>query len=170
MTKLFRLTAAAVALVAGASPALAVNPDKNATGTVRIVKPLTLLWVQDLDLGTVLLSGTGAWSGAAVGITKAGVFTCPNANVTCSGATKVAKYKITGTNNADVIINTGNVTMVNANDNTKSLLLTVDSPGTVNLGNSGAAGYTFSLGGAISVDSTTTDGQYTGTFNVTVNY
>jgi hypothetical protein len=40
----------------------------------------------------------------------------------------------------------------------------------VNLGNSGTAGLTFDLGGSISVASTTPDGTYSGTFNVTVNY
>ena len=51
-----------------------------------------------------------------------------------------------------------------------TLDLTVDNPGSINLGNSGVVGYTFGLGGAITVDSTTTDGTYEGTFNVTVEY
>jgi hypothetical protein len=172
MTKLLKMTAAVAAIALTATPALAAptTPDKNATATAKIVKPLTLTWVQDLDLGTVLLSGAGAWSGATVGVSKAGVFSCSNSNVTCSGSTQVAKYKVTGTNNQVVTINAGNVTMTNQNDNTKTLVLTVDNPGTVNLGNSGASGMEFALGGAISVDSTTADGTYSGTFNVTVNY
>ena len=172
MTKLLKMTAAVAAIALTATPALAAptTPDKNATATAKIVKPLTLTWVQDLDLGTVLLSGAGAWSGATVGVSKAGVFSCSNSNVTCSGSTQVAKYKVTGTNNQAVTINAGNVTMTNQNDNTKTLVLTVDNPGTVNLGNSGASGMEFALGGAISVDSTTADGTYSGTFNVTVNY
>ena len=172
MTKLLKMTAAVAAIALTATPAFAAptNPDKNATATAKIVKPLTLTWVQDLDLGTVLLSGAGAWSGATVGVSKAGVFSCSNSNVTCSGSTQVAKYKVTGTNNQVVTINAGNVTMTNQNDNTKTLVLTVDNPGTVNLGNSGASGMEFALGGAISVDSTTADGTYSGTFNVTVDY
>ncbi len=172
MTKLLKMTAAVAAIALTATPAFAAptNPDKNATATAKIVKPLTLTWVQDLDLGTVLLSGAGAWTGATVGVSKAGVFSCSNSNVTCSGTSQVAKYKVTGTNNQVVTVNAGNVTMTNQNDNTKTLVLTVDNPGTVNLGNSGAAGLEFSLGGAISVDSTTSDGTYSGTFNVTVNY
>jgi hypothetical protein len=172
MTKLLKMTAAVAAIALTATPAFAAptTPDKNATATAKIVKPLTLTWVQDLDLGTVLLSGAGAWSGATVGVSKAGVFSCSNSNVTCSGSTQVAKYKVTGTNNQVVTINAGNVTMTNQNDNTKTLVLTVDNPGTLNLGNSGASGMEFALGGAISVDSTTADGTYSGTFNVTVNY
>lgn len=172
MTKLLKMTAAVAAIALTATPAFAAptNPDKNATATAKIVKPLTLTWVQDLDLGTVLLSGAGAWSGATVGVSRAGVFSCANSNVTCSGTNQVAKYKVTGTNNQVVTINAGNVVMTNQNDNTKTLTLTVDNPGTVNLSNSGNVGLEFSLGGAISVDSTTADGTYSGTFNVTVNY
>lgn len=170
LLRMTSLAATATALALTATPALAVGPsDKNATATARVVKPLTLNWVQDLDLGTIVL-GAGSWSGATVGISKAGVFTCTNTNVTCSGATQEAKYKVTGTNNQTVQVNAPDVTLTNQNDNTKTLLLTVDNPGSVALGNSGSSGLTFGLGGSITVASTTTDGTYSGTFNVTVNY
>lgn len=162
--------AATVALGLAAAPAQAIGPsDRNATATARIVKPLTLNWVQDLDLGTIVLGG-GTFTGAAVGISRTGVFTCTNTNVTCSGVTREARYRVTGTNNQTVQVTAPNVTLTNQNDATKTLLLTVDSPGSVNLSNSGSVGLTFGLGGSITVDSTTADGTYTGTFNVTVNY
>jgi hypothetical protein len=168
MTNLIRITAAAAALALGATPALAqTQPDKQATATARIVKPLTLTWVQDLDLGSITLVNSGS---TTVGITRLGVFSCPAGNVTCSGTPQVAKYKITGVNNTNVTVNSGNVTMTNQADATKSLLLTVDSPGTVNLGNSGTAGTEFALGGNITVSGATADGTYIGTFAVTVNY
>jgi hypothetical protein len=173
MTKFLRMMSlvATVAVVAlTATPAAAVNPDKNATATARIVKPLTLTWVRDLDLGTIVLSGAGVWSGANVGITRAGVFSCADANTTCSGATQTAQYKVTGTNNQVVTVNAPDVTLTNQNDGVSTLLMTVDNPGTVNLGNSGASGLTFDLGGQITVASNTPDGTYTGTFDVTVNY
>jgi hypothetical protein len=170
MTKFLRLAASVAAVSLTATPALAVGPNKNSTATAAIVKPLTLTWVRDLNLGTIILSGAGVWAGANVGITKAGVFSCANANTTCSGATQTAQYKITGTNNQVVTVNSGNVTLTNQNDGVSTLLLTVDSPGTVNLGNSGNAGLTFDLGGQITVASNTPDGTYVGTFNVTVNY
>lgn len=172
MTKFFRMPsfAAAVALALTATPALAVGPNQNSTATARITKPLTLTYVRDLNLGTIVLSGAGAWTGATVGISRAGAFACANSNVTCSGTTQTAQYKITGTNNQAVTVNSPNVTMTNQNDGISTVLLTVDNPGTVNLGNSGTAGLTFDLGGNITVASTTPDGTYTGTFNVTVNY
>jgi len=172
MSKFLRMTtlaAAASAMALSATPALAVGPNQNATATARVVKPLTLTWVRNLDLGTIVL-GAGSWSGANVGITRAGVFSCANVNTTCSGATQTAQYRITGTNNQVVTINSGNVTLTNQNDGVSTLVMTVDNPGSVNLGNSGASGLTFDLGGQITVASTTPDGTYLGTFNVTVNY
>src|SRR3569833_342804 len=47
---------------------------------------------------------------------------------------------------------------------------TAENTGTVNLGNSGAAGLVLDLGGKVTVASTTVDGTYSGTFAVTVNY
>jgi hypothetical protein len=169
MTKFVRLTAAVAALTLAATPAFAapVQPDKQATATARVIKPLTLTWVQDLDLGSITLVNSGA---TTVGITHAGVFSCPVGDVTCSGTPQVAKYNVTGVNNQVVTINSGNVSLVNQTDPTKTLLLTVSSPGTVTLANSGAPGTDFSLGGSVTVDGTTTEGTYQGTFAVTVNY
>src|SRR5215210_9550676 len=101
-----RTSAAFAALALTATPAFAapVSSNQNATATVRIVKPLTLTWVQDLNLGTVLLSGAGAWSGAVVGVSQAGVLSCANVNVTCSGAVQAARYNVRGTNNQVVNI------------------------------------------------------------------
>jgi hypothetical protein len=152
---------------AAAAPACAVTP--TATVSANIVRPVALTWVQDLDLGTITL-GPGTWSGATIAISKAGVFTCTNANVTCTGATKVAQYNVVGTNRQVITIDAPNVTLVNQSDPTQKLTLTVDSPGSVTLTNSGQPGSTFSLGGSITVSSTTPGGVYSGTFNVTVDY
>lgn len=174
MSKFLRMTslaATAAALTLSATPALAVGPNQNATATAKVVKPLTLNWVRNLDLGIIVLSGASPWANATVGIDHLGAFSCVNPNVTCSGATQTAQYKVTGTNNQVVTINAPDVTLTNANDGVSTLLLAVDKPGaTINLGNSGASGYTFDLGGSIVVASTTPDGTYSGMFNVTVNY
>ena len=172
MMNVLKTTAAFAALALTATPALAapVAPDRNATATARIVKPLVLTWEQDLNLGTIMLSGAGVWTGAVVGVSQAGVLSCSNTNVTCSGAVQAARYNVAGTNNQVVTITAPNVTLVNQNDNTQTLLMTVSSPGTVTLNNAGAPGRDFNLGGSISVGSATVDGVYLGTFNVTVDY
>src|SRR5688572_27065243 len=98
---ILRITAAVAALALTATPAVAapVAPNQNATATARIIRPLTLTWVQDLNLGTILLSGAGAWSGAVVSVSQAGALSCLNVNVTCSGAVQAARYNVRGTNN-----------------------------------------------------------------------
>jgi hypothetical protein len=154
-------------IVSAAPPAHAAS--SSATVKATVVKPLTLSSLQSLDLGTVVL-GPGTWTNAAVGISRAGVFSCSNSNVSCTGATQVAKYKVTGTNNQTARITAPNVTLVNQSDPTKQLTLVVDNPGTVSLPNSGNPGVEFSLGGTITLNSTTAGGLYSGTFNVTVEY
>lgn len=162
------LASVIVAALSAASPARAAGPVV-ATVSASVVKPLTLSWVQDLDLGSIV-PGPGSWSGATVGISRAGAFSCSNPNVTCSGAVQVAQYNVTGSNGQVVTITAPNVTLVNQSDSTKTLILVVDSPGTVTLPNSGNKGVNFPLGGSITLSSTTTSGDYSGTFNVTVNY
>jgi hypothetical protein len=175
MTKLLRMTSlaavAAAALAATPAAAQQVGPsDRNATATARIIKPLTLAWAQDLNLGTIMLTGPAGFTGEVVGITAGGAFTCSGVNVTCSGTPQVARYVVTGTQGQNVTINAGDVTMTNGFDATQTLLLKVDNPGNVTLANSGTPGTPFALGGSITLNSTTRDGTYTGTFNVTVNY
>ena len=158
------LTAAVVA----AAPATAA-PTASATVNATVVKPIILTWVQDLDLGSITLK-PGTWSNATVSISRTGVFSCTSPNVTCAGFRQVAKYNAVGTNNMTARITASNVVMRNQADPTKTLLLTLDKPASVTFTNSGQPGITFAIGGAITVNSTTPDGTYTGTFNVTVDY
>jgi Domain of unknown function (DUF4402) len=153
--------------LACAEPAAAATQVMQVNASVQ--KPLTLTWIQNLDLGQIVL-GPGTWSGATVAISKAGVFSCTNANVTCSGATQAAKYNLSGQNNTAPRISAPNVTLVNQNDPSQTLTLVVDSPSSVTLTNSGPPGTNFSLGGSITLSSTTAGGTYSGTFNVTVDY
>jgi hypothetical protein len=150
-----------------AAPAVAATQIVKVNASVS--KPITVSWVQNLDLGTIAL-GPGTWSGATVGISRTGVFTCSNANVTCSGTTQVATYNATGNNGSTARITAPNVTLTNQSDPTQTLTLVIDNPGTITFPNSGNKGVNFSLGGSVTLSSTTTGGTYTGTFNVTVDY
>jgi hypothetical protein len=155
-----------LAVLCAAQPALAVT--QNASVNANVVKPLTLAAQQNLDLGT-LTTTLGSWSGATVGISRTGAFTC-NAKVVCTGAPQVARYKVTGSNRMVVRITAPNVTLVNQGDPTQTLILTVDNPGQVTLTSSGEPGNTFNLGGSITLNSTSPSGLYSGTFQVTVDY
>lgn len=171
MRRSARLSATALLLVlcalAGAEPARAAT--QTAQVSANVLKPLIVAKLQDLDLGTVTL-GPGTWSNAKVALTQAGAFTCAASNVTCTGATKVAQYNVEGSGHQTVRITAPNVTMVNQSDSSKTLTLVVDSPTTLLLANSGPPGTNFSIGGSISLSSSTAAGTYVGTFNVTVDY
>lgn len=164
MTKLVTfLTAAAVALAA--SPALAATSASTpATAKAQIVKPLVLVANQNIDFGTILLTNvTGA---NAVSMSQAGGITC-GAGLTCAGTGKQAIFNVAGSNNQVVKITT---VAANISNGTTNLLFTPSAPATVTLTNSGAPGTNFNVGGSFTIDTTTTDGVYTGNLNVTVDY
>jgi len=148
-------------------------PAGAATQTVSVqatvVKPLTLAKLQDLNLGTVTLN-PGSWSGATVGISESGVFSCANPNTTCIGAVQPAQFSVVGSNNQVVRVTAPNVTLVNQANSSNTLLLTVDAPATISIPNSGNKGVTFGVGGSVTLSSSTANGTYSGTLNVTVDY
>ena len=158
-----------MALLAAPAAAAPSSATVNATVKASVVKPLTLTALQDLDLGTIVLGG-GTWSGAIVSISRAGVFSCANANTTCSGTRRVATYRVTGTNKQTIQITAPNATLINQADSTKTLTMVIDRPASVVLPNSGNPGIDFSVGGSISLSSATAGGLYAGTMNVTVDY
>jgi hypothetical protein len=162
-----QLFAAMICLSVGDSPAMAATV--TASVTAANVKPLIIAKLQDFDLGTVTL-GPGVWSNATVSISQAGVLSCTNANVTCSGAAQVAQYNVQGSKQQTVNITAPNVTLVNQSDSTQSLTLVTDAPPSLVLANSGFPGSNFSIGGSVAISSTTAAGTYVGTFDVTVDY
>ena len=162
-----------IALLLTAAAFCVGGPARAASAVIKVnakpTKPLTLTSVQDLDLGTIVL-GAGTWSGAKVSITQAGVFSCTSPNTTCTGVAQPAMYSVSGSNNEVVKITAPNVTLTNQADSTQTLVLTVDSPSTVTLATGGKKGTNFSVGGSLTLSSSTAGGLYTGTFDVTVDY
>lgn len=133
----------------------------------NIVKALTLTRKQDLDFGTILLSGaTGTFN---VSISMAGVVSCP-AGFTCSGTPKPAILNVTGTNGNVVRITALPSDLVNATDSNQKLRFTPVAPATITLTNSGSPGKDFNVGGSIAIPSTAADGVYSGNIEVTIDY
>jgi hypothetical protein len=166
------LGATVAALTLTATPAAAyglVNASPNATGHVKILQGLVLQSTQNLDLGTVVLAGSGAWT-ATVSVDRSNSFSCDgnSGNVVCSGTPQRAMYNVQGSNNAVVTIASGPVTLKNLNND--QLILTPDHTASVTLTNSGAPGIDFGVGGSVTVSNTTPDGDYTGTFALTAEY
>jgi hypothetical protein len=160
---------AAALLALLSTPAAAVSPATQASATAKIYRPLTISLVQNLDFGTIVLSGAGTWSGEVVSMSQAGAVTCGGgANLTCSGTPQAAKYQVLGTSNSAVTISSPSFNLSNG---AATLAFTPNAPATVNLGPAGPTqGVTFSIGGSITLSSSTPDGVYSGTFAVTANY
>ena len=161
----------ALCATALASGARAAPPSATVVVPVRasVTKPLMLTALQDLDLGTIVPK-SGTWSGAIVSISQTGALTCTNPNLICSGPTQAARYNIAGTNKLAIQITAPNVTLVNQADSSKTLQLIPLAPTSVTLPNSGNQGVDFAVGGTITLSSTTADGLYAATMNVTVAY
>lgn len=160
------LVAGAVAALC-ATPATAATPAAQATASARILRPLTIQFQQNLDFGHLVLSGAGAWSGQVISLSQTGAISGCGGNVTCSGSPLPAQYKLVGTNNAIVTITSPGFNLTGPG----TLAFTPSAPATINLGSTGAtAGVVFGIGGSITLASTTPDGTYSGTFNVTADY
>lgn len=161
-----RLVTAFAAAATVCAPANAATI--TATAQASVVKPLTLTSLQSMDFGTITL-GRGTWSNSTVSLTQTGALSC-GANLICTGAPVVAQFNVSGSKSNTVVISAPNVTLTNQRDSTKTLQLTLDSPSTITLTNSGAPGNNFSVGGSITLSSTTADGTYSGTITITANY
>jgi hypothetical protein len=172
MSKLLRLTAlgaAVAAFTATQAAAAPVSATTNANAHAKIMKPLQIAGTQDLDFGTLVISGSGT---QVMHLDQAGTLTGCGAVITCSGTPQDAIYNVKGTPNATVTVTvTSPVVLTNANDGS-TLNLAPDAPATVALDTSAAStGDNFNIGGSISIDSAaTTDGVYNGTFAVSVDY
>ena len=180
MTKFLRMTSLAAtvaALALTATPASAqsvVSASPQAKAKAKVLRALTLTRTADLDFGTIVLSGAGAWASEIVTVNSAGALTaCGTTNLTCSAPAtgySAAAYNVTGSNNAVVAISVpASVTMSNGAGGTISVNL-AGAPTSLTLTNSGAPGSPFSFGGSITLASTTADGDYTADIAVTVDY
>lgn len=167
MRKFLAAFGAAAMLALFSVPAAAVTPLTQATATARIFKPLTIQFQQNLDFGNLVLTGAGTWSGQVISMNQTGTLTGCGGNVTCSGATTPAQYKLIGTNNAIVTISCPAFSLTGPG----TLAFTPNAPATVNLGAAGSStGVIFGIGGSITLASTTPEGTYTGNFLVTADY
>lgn len=171
MKKLLITAGALTALAVASAPANAqVAATSQSNAHARIVQPLTLTSVRDLDLGTIVLSGTVPYTDT-VGITQAGSFSC-GANVTCSGTTQTAQYFATGTQGQTLtVLVSSTIPLANQTDATAAdLVLTVDAPASGSVVLDSAGEVTFDIGGSIQVSDTTPEGVYQGTFDVSADY
>ena len=173
MTKFVRLAALAAAATLVATPAIAapVSASPKAKASARIVKPLTLTAQRDLDFGTIV-NGLAVGGTRVLAVSQAGVLSgCDATVVVCSGTPTSAEYNVTGTNNMTVNVAATASNLTNTTSGgSETLSFTPNAPATVALGNSGAVGVDFTVGGSITIADTTVGGLYVGDIEVTVDY
>lgn len=162
MTKFAVRALAGIALV---SAPLAANAAQiTATMSANVVKPVQLTKVQDMDYGTLLVSNyTGTRN---VVMTRAGAVSCP-VEITCSGATKQARFNVQGTNKMVVGISVTSGGLVNGSS---TIPFTPDVISSLTMTNSGAPGTDVDIGGTLTVDGSIPGGVYTGTLTITADY
>lgn len=154
------MVAGVAAIAMGGTAAYAATA--SATAKAKILKQVTVTKSSDLEFGTVVTS-TGP---ATVLISTAGTRTC-GAGLVCSGTTAAAAFGIGGTTGQTVTISAP--ATVNLTSGAASMTATLlASAATRTL--SGTAADQFSVGGSLAVGANQADGDYTGSFNVTVDY
>lgn len=133
--------------------------------SAKVVKSLELTSKQNLDFGTITLSGTpGTYT---VSIDLAGQLSCPS-GATCSGVAQPAILNAQGSQGQVVMISVASSNLVNAVDNS-TIPFTPVAPASITLTNSGFPGRDFNVAGSIAIPSTA-DGTYAGNVVVTANY
>jgi hypothetical protein len=169
MNKFLATAGAFATLALTSTPAAAVSPATQATATAKVLKPLSISAEQNLDFGVIVLTGS-SFTNEVVSMSQAGAVTCgsnPGVLLTCSGSPQVAQYKLIGTNNALVTVSSPGFNLTGPG----TLAFTPNFPSTVDLGATGSStGKLFSIGGSITLSSTTPDGVYSGNFLVTADY
>lgn len=167
MTNRFRLISGLAALsLLGVVPLGAAQAAQTTIqASAKVVKSLELTSKQNLDFGTITLTGTpGTYT---VSINLAGQLSCPS-GATCSGVAQPAILNAQGSQGQVVMISVASSNLVNAVDNS-TIPFTPVAPASITLTNSGFPGKDFNVAGSIAIPSTA-DGTYAGNVVVTANY
>ena len=163
------IAAAAIATALAATPAAAqaVSANPRATASARLLKPPTLSALQNLNFRTIVM-GTLTGS-SSVSMASDGVLTC-GANLTCAASGQPGQFRITGTQGQVVLVSSSAASFPLAGSNGGTLAFVPSLPTPITLGNSGAPGNSFNIGGSIAIAVTQQDGVYSGQIDVQVAY
>ena len=168
----FSLAALAAVLLAslGAAPALAapVSPVRQAEGEAVVLRPLSLLKVDDLDFGWL----TAATAGTAILNPFTGAVTTTGGVLAVGGVPQRARFVGAASRNTPIKIRIPNKpTILTRQGGTETMSLsawTLDGPADRRTGIDRA--FDFYLGGTLTVAAGQADGLYVGTFDVEVQY
>jgi hypothetical protein len=171
MKKLIIAAAAiAAATTATSASAQATSSTPRATANARLIKPLQLEALRNVNFGTIVM-GTVTTDQIVTIDRVSGVVTCgTNTVLACSGTPATGLYKITGTQGQVVLISSSAASFPLTNGFGGTLSFVPSIPGSLTLGNSGSPGNEFTVGGSITIGSNTQDGLYSGQIDVQVIY
>lgn len=156
-----RAVSGATIIAFGLTASSVTAATADGTALARILSQVSVTQVSDLDFGTIV-AGTSA---STVAINPFGVRTC-GAGLACSGASGAAAFTVVGTAGRIVTVSVpASVTLSNGTD-TMNASLTPSAAGLL----LGAAASSFTVGGTLGVAANQVDGDYTGTFDATVDY
>ncbi|GAA3998492.1 DUF4402 domain-containing protein [Sphingomonas humi] len=167
------LAAAALAAFAATSPAAAqnaVSASPRALAGAKLIKPLQLSAVRDLNFGTIVM---GTINGnQTVSIDGAGVVSCgaSGGGLTCAGTPTSATYRVVGTQGQVVTISSAAPSFSLTGSNGGTLAFTPSYPASLTLAASGAPANDFNVGGSVVINSSTVDGVYSGQIDIQVAY
>lgn len=168
MTAVLRLPLlAAVLSLAAVVPAAQAQTSQSASGSISVVSPpLVVAKTADLNFGTVAKPGSGT-----------GTITIPTnsdtpqtANVTAQGTGQSrAAFTITGVPQANVNITVQSPMTLTRSGGSETMSIPLQSSAAgAQIGAGGTV--TFYVGGTATLASSTVNGAYSGSFNVTVAY
>jgi hypothetical protein len=152
-----------------AAPASAQTANPKANASARLIKPLTLTAERDLNFGTIVMGAVTA--NEAVTISGSGAVTCGTSGaLTCTGQPQSALYRVNGTQGQVVTVSSAAPSFVLNGPNGATLSFVPSFPATVTLANSGATGTEFTVGGSVTISSSTVDGLYSGQIEIQAAY
>jgi len=163
MTKTFKtVLAGSVAAVAALSSTGAYAQSATADATATILEEVTVTAGDDLAFGTIVVGATGD----DVTIASDGTFTC-GTNLTCTGTNSAASFDVAGTATEVVTVSVDGTVSLTSGLNSMSASLS-SSDATLTLDAGGDASFT--VGGVLTVGDNQPSGDYSGQFDVTVDY
>jgi hypothetical protein len=167
---LFTLLAAALLMLLGPTPALAarVSPARQAEGEAIVLRPLSLLKVDDMDFGWL----TVTTAGTAVLNPFTGAVTTTGGVLAVGGSPQRARFTGAASRNTPIKIRIPNKpTILTRQGGTETMTLsawTLDGPADRKTGIDRA--FDFYVGGTLTVGAGQADGLYVGTSTVDVQY
>lgn len=171
ITKIISAAIVAAGLIGSSNAAFAqATANTSASGSVTIIRPITITKTADLQFGRVVLPSTGS---ATVTIANTADTISTGTAVALTGiTTSRGKFTIGGEGAQAINITVGTLTMTGPSAATLAVTLSPDQvSGAVLSSTLGSAGsLTLNVGGSFSLPSTQVTGAYTGTFTVNVGY